>query len=100
MLMKTSTRVLISATTALAFAATVATADGATRPDRFGHTELRAGVPKHTAQFQITSDELKSGVFPPNDYADSFGCTGSGHAPSLTWSGAPAATKSYAITMF
>jgi Raf kinase inhibitor-like YbhB/YbcL family protein len=31
---------------------------------------------------------------------DGFGCTGQNISPALTWSGAPAGTKSYAVTVY
>lgn len=31
---------------------------------------------------------------------NSFGCTGGNHSPEITWSGAPAGTKSFAVTIY
>ncbi|GAA1227517.1 hypothetical protein GCM10009665_17510 [Kitasatospora nipponensis] len=102
--MQRTTRTLISAaaTTAAAVLAlgTATAAHSATHPDRFGHTRVRASIPQHTPRFTVTSPELAHGTFPAADYASSFGCTGANHAPSLHWSGAPASTRSYAISMF
>lgn len=92
--------VATAATVALAVVATAVTASAAGRPDRFGHTDVRAGIPKHTQHFEVSSADLKSGVFPAADYAATFGCTGENHAPDVSWSGAPAGTRSFAVTMF
>jgi Raf kinase inhibitor-like YbhB/YbcL family protein len=100
--MRKSTRILTTVVTAATavVAGTAAAAYSATRADRFGHTSVRAGVPKHVAEFAVTSPELAGGGFPAADYANAFGCTGADHTPSFQWSGAPAGTKSFAITMF
>jgi Raf kinase inhibitor-like YbhB/YbcL family protein len=58
------------------------------------------------AAFSVTSTTFQDGVVADkslgNNTADGRGtpCGGQGLSPQLTWSGPPAATKSYAITMF
>ncbi|GAA2160155.1 YbhB/YbcL family Raf kinase inhibitor-like protein [Actinomadura napierensis] len=91
---RTVTALTIAVTTA-----SVAAASAQTGPD-FGYHKVRAGVPKHTAHFSVTSPDLAHGRFPAASYSDSFGCTGGNVPPRLHWSGAPAATKSFAVTMF
>ncbi|MDL4813625.1 YbhB/YbcL family Raf kinase inhibitor-like protein [Actinomadura opuntiae] len=80
-------------------AASVSTAAAQTGPE-FGYHKVRAGVPEHVARFSVTSPDLARGRFPAASYSDSFGCTGGNVPPRLTWSGAPAATRSFAVTMF
>ncbi|MFI8086349.1 YbhB/YbcL family Raf kinase inhibitor-like protein [Kitasatospora sp. NPDC086009] len=102
--MKRSTRVTAlaattAATVALAGAASTA-AHSATQSDRFGHTEVRTGVPRHTPRFTVTSPDWRSGTVPAAGYANAFGCSGANQAPTVHWSGAPAGTRSYAVSLF
>ena len=54
-----------------------------------------------TPVFQITSEDLPAGHgFPARHVANAFGCKGGNESPELKWSGAPAGTRSFAITMF
>ncbi|MGV9267562.1 YbhB/YbcL family Raf kinase inhibitor-like protein [Kitasatospora sp. NPDC003701] len=103
--MKRSTRTVtaLAATTAATLAvagAASATAYSATHPNRFGHTEVRAGIPSHTPRFVVSSPEWKGGKVPAAGYANVFGCSGANHAPTVRWSGAPASTRSYAVSLF
>ncbi|WP_019928672.1 YbhB/YbcL family Raf kinase inhibitor-like protein [Nocardia sp. BMG111209] len=62
---------------------------------------VRSAIPSGAATFRIDSPDVRDGQsFPADEYAGSFGCTGAGHAPRLQWSGAPASTRSFAVTMF
>jgi Raf kinase inhibitor-like YbhB/YbcL family protein len=51
------------------------------------------------APFKLTSSDLKS-TFQTSQIYNGFGCTGGNVSPQLSWSGAPAGTKSFALTMF
>jgi Raf kinase inhibitor-like YbhB/YbcL family protein len=51
------------------------------------------------AAFKLTSSDLK-GTFQTSQIYNGFGCTGGNVSPQLSWSGAPAGTKSFALTMF
>ena len=52
-------------------------------------------------KFTLTSPDVHQGQKIPNQYAASvMGCTGTNQSPALSWSGAPAKTKSFAITMY
>lgn len=51
--------------------------------------------------FTLTSATLKDGATIGNDAVfNAFGCTGQNRSPALSWSGAPAGTKSFAITVY
>ncbi|MFD7847764.1 YbhB/YbcL family Raf kinase inhibitor-like protein [Nocardia sp. NPDC059764] len=63
--------------------------------------QVRPVVPASAAQFTVaTPDGTAEHAFPADFYAGAFGCTAANHAPRLRWSGAPAAAKSFAVTMF
>jgi Raf kinase inhibitor-like YbhB/YbcL family protein len=49
----------------------------------------------------LTSPDIKEGASISNEQVLSgFGCKGNNASPALSWSGAPATTKSFAISMF
>ena len=54
--------------------------------------------------FKVTSDSFKDGDYLAQAHILSadfgFGCAGGNQSPHLQWSGAPAGTKSFAITCF
>jgi len=49
--------------------------------------------------FKLTSSDLK-GTFQQSQVFNAFGCTGGNMSPQLSWTGAPAGTKSFALTMY
>lgn len=68
---------------------------------QFGFVPMRSGIPEGTTRFQLTSPDLANQQrFPLSEVANIFGCAGGNNAPRLEWSGAPANTKSFAVTMF
>ncbi len=57
--------------------------------------------PKPGVSFALTSPTLtENGVIPQKHWFNQFGCTGENISPALNWTGAPAETKSYAVTVF
>ena len=54
--------------------------------------------------FKVSSDSFKDGDYLPKDHILSadygFGCAGGNISPHLKWSGAPAGTKSFAVTCY
>jgi len=59
-----------------------------------------AAAPGQSPTFRLWSDDLKSGTFTQEQVYTGFGCTGSNVSPHLAWSGAPAGTRSYVITVY
>jgi Raf kinase inhibitor-like YbhB/YbcL family protein len=53
------------------------------------------------AGFTLTSDEItEGGTIANNQVLNSFGCSGDNVSPSLHWTGAPAGTQSFVLTLF
>jgi Raf kinase inhibitor-like YbhB/YbcL family protein len=63
-----------------------------------GGVTLAATAPK-VAHITVTSSELAKG-FADKYTLNSFGCTGGNISPPLAWSGAPAGTKSFVVTLY
>lgn len=54
----------------------------------------------HAARFTLTGADVRAGGrIPAIHEANGFGCTGRNVSPALSWSGAPAGTKSFAVTV-
>ncbi len=52
-------------------------------------------------KFTVKSDELKpNGTLPMKSVYNGMGCTGENVSPGLSWSGAPAGTKSFVVTVY
>lgn len=95
--MRTVTRrgTLLIALVAAALLGTALTASAASR--HVGYHKVREALPKGLPHFSLTSTDIEQGKPIPAKF---WGCTSAGVSPELTWHGAPAATKSYVITMF
>jgi len=50
--------------------------------------------------FQVTSPDIVDGRFLAQQVFNAAGCAGGNISPRLRWSGAPAGTRSYAVTVF
>ncbi len=69
--------------------------------EQFGFTPVRSGVPAGASRFDLASPDLANHhAFSQSEIANVFGCNGGNQAPRLRWSGAPAGTRSFAVTMF
>jgi Raf kinase inhibitor-like YbhB/YbcL family protein len=67
----------------------------------FGTQAAHAAGKKSTAAMKLTSAEIKNhGTIKNEQVFKGFGCTGDNISPSLNWTGAPEATKSFAITVY
>jgi len=54
-----------------------------------------------TPRFVLSSPDSRLAEKVPEEYtANSFGCTGGNMSPPLQWTGAPAGTKSFVVTLF
>jgi Raf kinase inhibitor-like YbhB/YbcL family protein len=69
-------------------AQTAAKASGAASPSR------------NPTTFTLTSTDVKNGVFTDAQVLNTFGCSGGNVSPQLSWTNAPAGTKSFVLTMF
>lgn len=59
------------------------------------------GLNAQAADFSLRSDSLQEGAAIGADlYWNQFGCSGKNLMPALTWSHAPAGTKSFAVTFY
>jgi hypothetical protein len=62
---------------------------------------MLAAMPALAADFKLTSADVKPGTPIANTYVfKGFGCAGDNQSPALAWTGAPAGTKSFAITVY
>src|SRR5215470_3563505 len=53
------------------------------------------------ARFSLSSTDPRLAAKIPDEYtANVFGCSGGNASPELHWSGAPAGTKSFVLTLF
>lgn len=53
------------------------------------------------AGFTLTSPDVRNGgAIAESHVFNSFGCNGSNQSPALSWSGAPAGTRSFAVTVY
>jgi hypothetical protein len=63
-----------------------------------GASAALAAPPSH---FVLSSEDARLAVSVPEIYtAQAFGCSGGNQSPELHWSGAPAGTQSFVVTLF
>lgn len=62
---------------------------------------IGAATLAQAAGFKLHSPEIQAGGTIPQRFEfNGFGCAGENRSPALQWSGAPAGTKSFAITVY
>ena len=63
---------------------------------------LMAQTPARSSSsaFTLTSSDVTGGAFKPAQLMNGFGCTGGNVSPELKWTGAPAGTKSFVVTIY
>ena len=49
--------------------------------------------------FRVVVPDHESGTFAAEEYFAGFGCTGRNRSPEIVWSGAPAETRSFVVTV-
>jgi Raf kinase inhibitor-like YbhB/YbcL family protein len=59
-----------------------------------------APLSRNPMTFTLTSTDVKDGVLADAQILNTFGCSGGNVSPQLSWSNAPAGTKSFVLTMF
>jgi len=50
--------------------------------------------------FKVSSTDIKEGKLASAQVFNGMGCTGGNTSPALAWTGAPAAAKSFAVTIY
>jgi Raf kinase inhibitor-like YbhB/YbcL family protein len=67
----------------------------------FAATIAAAAAQAHAAGFTLSSPTVKPGsTLTDAQVFNGFGCSGKNVSPALAWSGAPAGTKSFAVTVY
>lgn len=62
---------------------------------------LAAGPASLAAEFRLTSSDVTDGGTLAKTFVlNGFGCTGGNASPALAWSGAPAGTESFVVTVY
>ena len=62
---------------------------------------ISASTLLHAAGFQLSSPDIQPGSTIDKKFEfNGFGCSGENKSPALQWSGAPAGTKSFAVTVY
>lgn len=62
---------------------------------------LAAASARAQGTFKLTSKEVaRNATMGPAQVFNSFGCSGQNISPGFSWTGAPAGTKSFALTMY
>ena len=88
--MNTTLRAILCTTlSALALSTSVAT-----------ETAAKASGTAPPITFTLTSSDVKNGLLTDAQVLNTFGCTGGNVSPQLSWTNAPAGTKSFVLTMF
>lgn len=78
-----------------------ATSLAAQRPEPRPVTRVTRPTPASKSAFVLTSADLKPGArIGERHVFNGFGCSGQNVSPALAWHGAPAGTKSYAVTVY
>jgi hypothetical protein len=67
----------------------------------FASALFGASALAQAAGFSLMSPEIKAGAMMPKSFEfNGFGCSGENKSPALKWAGAPAGTKSFALTVY
>jgi Raf kinase inhibitor-like YbhB/YbcL family protein len=78
----------------------LSTSISAQRPAKTSLPSVSAQPSRNVTTFTLTSTDLKNGAFAGGQILNTFGCSGDNVSPQLSWTNAPAGTKSFVLTMF
>jgi Raf kinase inhibitor-like YbhB/YbcL family protein len=95
--MKSPQHAILYAPLALLLLSTSITAQ---RPAKTSPPSVSAQPSRNMTTFTLTSTDLKTGAFADAQVLNTFGCSGNNVSPQLSWTSAPAGTKSFVLTMF
>lgn len=90
-------RRLLAGAVLLSTAAVPAAAQGAAAAPRY---DVRAPLRPHPGFVVASADVDAEGRMPAAAEANGFGCAGENRSPAVSWRGAPAGTKSFAVTLY
>ena len=63
------------------------------------HYDVRSPA-RPSAGFVLSAPDVRGGRLTEREVANTFGCSGQNVSPALAWKGAPAGTRSFAVTVF
>ena len=69
-------------------------------PTKTSSPSVSAQQSGNPTAFTLTSTDLSNGRFADAQVLNTFGCSGGNGSPQLSWTNAPAGTKSFVVTMF
>jgi Raf kinase inhibitor-like YbhB/YbcL family protein len=92
--MKTALRAILCTTL------TVPTLNTSLATETAANTSATAPPSRPPMTFTLTSTDLKNGAITDAQVLNAFGCSGGNVSPQLSWTNAPAGTKSFVLTMF
>ncbi len=87
-------------TTLLAASVATQTVAAQTAAPPRAHYDVRSPAMPHVGFVLTSADVRAGGTLTKKQEANTFGCNGQNVSPALSWTGAPAGTKSYAVTVF
>ncbi|MBL7492608.1 YbhB/YbcL family Raf kinase inhibitor-like protein [Frankia sp. AgB1.9] len=98
---RVATAVALAALCAAGMVTTAAAAPSPAHTDGYGYTVVRRDIPDKAVRFLASSPDVRDGgALPASHWANGFGCDAPNQPVRLTWTGAPAGTRGYAVTMF
>ncbi|CAO5251496.1 YbhB/YbcL family Raf kinase inhibitor-like protein [Frankia sp. AgKG'84/4] len=98
---RVATAVALAALCTVGMITTAVAGSGPRHPDGYGYTAVRRDIPGKAVRFLASSPDVRDGgAVPASHWANGFGCDAPNQPVRLAWTGAPAGTRSYAVTLF
>ncbi|WP_217451561.1 YbhB/YbcL family Raf kinase inhibitor-like protein [Candidatus Frankia nodulisporulans] len=95
------TAVALAALCVAGMVTTATAGSGPARTDGYGYSAVRRNIPAKAVRFQVSSPDVRDGgALPATHWANGFGCDNPNQPVRLGWTGAPAGTRGYAVTLF